>query len=93
MTRAIAVVADAVHKERTRAWVTSDPLRAAPRPLQGARMSSPTKGSTKKPTAINAGASNGAGAEREASPRAARLARSRAVRRDGAVGVLIAARN
>ena len=31
MTSEIAVLADAVHSDRTRAWVASDPLRAAPR--------------------------------------------------------------
>ena len=91
MTREIAVVTDAVHRERTSAWVASDPLRAAPRWRQGARISSPTSGSTRKPTAIRAGTSKGAGTDREAPPRAARLARSRVVRRDGAVRVTMAA--
>ena len=79
--------ADAVHSERIRAWVASAPLRAAPILPQGARISSPTRGSTRKPTAISAGASKGAGTDREAPPRAARLARSRAVRCDGAATV------
>ena len=85
MTSEIAVVAEAVHSERTSAWVASDPLRAAPRCRHGARISSPTRGSTRKPTAISAGTSKGAGTDRDAPPRAARLARSRAVRCDGAL--------
>jgi hypothetical protein len=31
MTREMAVLADAVHSDRIRAWVASDPLRAAAR--------------------------------------------------------------
>src|SRR5271157_1987788 len=93
ITREIAVLADAVHSERVRAWVASDPLRAAPRLPQGARISNPARGSTRKPTAITAGTSKGAGTDREVPPRAARLARSRAVRRDGAARVTTAAPN
>src|SRR6266516_1395904 len=91
MAREINVDVDAVHSERIRAWVASAPLRAAPIRPQGARISSPTRGSTRKPTAISAGASKGAGTDREAPPRAARLARSRAVRCDGAATVTVAA--
>src|SRR5205809_819787 len=91
MAREINVDADAVHSERIRAWVASAPLRAAPIRPQGARISSPTRGSTRNPTAISAGASKGAGTDREAPPRAARLARSRAVRCDGAATVTAAA--
>ena len=87
MTREIAVLTDAVHSERVRAWVASDPLRAAPSLPQGARISSPARGRTRNRTAISAGTSKGAGTDREAPPRAARLARSRAVRREGAAGV------
>ena len=50
-----------------------------------------TNGSSKNATAISAGASNGAGTDREAPPRAARLVRSWAVRRDGALRVTMAA--
>src|SRR6266568_2163021 len=91
IAREIAVLADAVHTERMRAWVASDPLRAAPSRPHGARISRPAKGRIRKTTAISAGTSKGAGTDREAPPRAARLARSRAVRRDGAVRVTMAA--
>src|SRR5580704_2023986 len=91
ITTEIAVLAVAVHSERTRAWVASDPLRAAPSLPQGARISRPAKGKIKNAIAISAGASKGAGTDREVPPRAARLARSRAVRRDGAARVTMAA--
>jgi hypothetical protein len=91
ITSEIPVVAEAVHTERTRAWVASDPLSAAPRFRHGARINSPTKGSTRKTAAISAGASKGAGTDREAPPRAVRLARSRAVRCDRAVLIPMAA--
>ena len=71
--------ADAVHSDSTSAWVASDPLRAAASLLQGARISSPARGSTRKATATSAGTSNGAGAGLEVPPRTARRARSRAV--------------
>src|SRR6516162_5195438 len=87
MTREIAVLTDAVHNERTSAWVASDPLSAAPRRPQGARISRPARGSTRNATATSAGASSGAGTDRDAPPRAARLVRWRAVRWDGAAGV------
>ena len=74
-------------RDKTSACVASDPLRALPRLLHGARINSPASGSTRKATAISAGTSNGAGTDREAPPRAARLARSRCcqvrLRRDG----------
>src|SRR5262249_11653113 len=91
MTRETPVVTDAVHRERTRAWVASDPLRAAPICPQGARINSPASGSSKNATAISAGTSSGAGTDRGAPVRPDRLARSRAVRRDGAVRVTMAA--
>ena len=83
MTTAIPVAVVAVHRERTRAWVASDPPSAAPRCRHGARISSPIKGRTRNATAISAGTSNGTGTDRGAPPRSARLARSRAVRCDG----------
>src|SRR5690242_21671842 len=91
MTRQTPVVTVEVHTERTRAWVASVQLRAAPRCRQGARISSPARGRTKKAIAISAGASRGAGTDRGVPPRAIRLARSRAVRWDGAVRVTMAA--
>src|SRR5215467_10778951 len=91
MTREIPVVTVAVHRERMRAWVASVPLRTAARCLHGARTSRPARGSTRKATAISAGASKGAGTDRRAPLRAVRLARARAVRCDGAVRVTMAA--
>src|SRR6266700_6005590 len=82
--REIAVAAVAVHSDNWRAWVASDPLSTDPSLPQGARITSPARGSTRKATATSAGASNGAGADLGAPPRVARRALSRAVRRDGA---------
>jgi hypothetical protein len=75
MAREIAVLAVAVHSERTRACVASDPLRAAPILPHGARISSPARGSTRKPIAISAGTSSGTGTDSDAPPRVALLAR------------------
>src|ERR1700730_6124580 len=83
ITREIAVAAVAVHSDSWRAWVASDPLRADPSLRHGARITSPARGSSRKATATSAGASNGAGTDLGEPPRAARRARSGAVRRDG----------
>src|SRR5713101_2759581 len=60
---------------------------------QGARIISPARGSTRKATATSAGASKGAGTDREAPPRAARRARSRAVRPDDLARVITGGRS
>src|SRR4029077_4895512 len=91
MTTEIAVLTVAVHSERVSAWVASDPLRAAPSLPHGARISNPASGRTRNRIAISAGASKGAGTDRDAPPRAVRRARSRAVRRDGAGRVIMTA--
>src|SRR6202044_2304089 len=90
ITSEIAVAADAVHSESTSAWVASEPLSAAARLPQGARMSSPASGRTRKATAISAGASKGAGTDRGPPPgRGRRRARGPAAA-GGAPGSLAA---
>jgi hypothetical protein len=83
MIKEITVAAVAVHSDSRSAWVAAGPLRTDPSLPQGARITNPASGSTRKATAISAGASKGAGTDRGAPPREARLALSRAVRRDG----------